>query len=180
MSRTRTLLTTVALVVGVIARSTSARSQCVNPPFAPNWLQQQKAPNVAAAPGPAHGGHTIATHVSITDQGLIDRVTYANVNADGTYPNLAAAQATITAALANDAARANNWRAGVGVGATHRVNYAAPNNIGRIAFPVGNPPTAVAVADTCAFAVVLRALPDGARYVVTLFPRPATPADNCH
>lgn len=177
MSRTRAL--TTAAVLAVTAISLQAQAQCVNPPFAMNWLQQQEAPNVPAAP-PPNGGHTIAQHVGKTDQQLIDRVLHAGVNADGTYPNAVVAQATITNALGANAGAINNWRNGVGVGVSQRFNYAAPANIGRVAFPVGNPPNAVTVTDTCAFAVVMRALPGGACYLVTSFPRPALPADNCH
>lgn len=179
MSQTRVLIITTAAFAGAMAAlSAPAQAQCVNPPFAVNWLQQQEAPNVPAAP-PPNGGHTIAQHVGKTDQQMINRVLNGGVNADGSYPNAGAAQVTITTALAANAVAVNNWRNGVGVGASQRFNYTAPGNIGRVAYPVGNPPNAVAVADTCAFAVVMRALPGGACYLLTSFPRPATPGDNC-
>ena len=178
MSHIRPLLVTAVLIAAATSLSTPAQAQCVAPPFGVNWLMQQEAPNVAAAP-PPHGGHTIAQHVGRTDAQLINRVITGHVNADGSYPNAVVAQATITAALTANAVAVNNWRNGVGTGATQRFNYTAGGNIGRVAFPVGNPPTAVSVTSTCAFAVVMRALAGGGCYLLTSFPRPPTVADHC-
>lgn len=178
MLHIRTLLVTAALVGVIASLSVPARAQCVNPPFGPNWLQTQEAPNVPAAPG-AHGGHTIGMHVNVADQALIDRVIFNHVNADGSYPNVPTAEGAITAALAADAVNINNWRLLANVGNTRRFDYARPHNIGRVAFPIGNPPNAVGLADTCAFAVIMRALPGGACYVLSSFPRPALVGDHC-
>lgn len=177
MTPLRPILTAAWLMAGAAAvLPYPAAAQCVPAMFPPNWLAQQEAPNVPAAP-PPNGGHTIAQHVGKTDPQLIARVVHGGVASDGSYPTVVGAQAAITTALAADAVAVNTWRGNVGVGAMRGFNYAAPAHIGRVAFLTAH--NAVAVTATCAFRAVMRALPAGGCYLHSAYPRPPTPADNC-
>ena len=176
MSRIRTLTATAALLVGTLALSSPLHAQCVPAAFPAGWLNAQEAA----------GGHTIARHVNQTLAQLINRVLNAGVPAAGSFPTVAGAQATITAALAANAAAINNWRAtgGIGgvpvnVGTTRAFDYANPANIGTVVYTVGNPPNAIGWGQTCAFRVVMRAAGGNTCTLLTAFPRPATPEDHC-
>lgn len=176
MSRIRTLIAALLLAGGPVCLPATAQAQCVPNPFPAGWLQAQEVA----------GGHTIARHVNQPLAQLINRIFNANVLAAGSYPTVAAAEATITAALTANAAAVNAWRAtgGIGgvpvnVGATRSFDYANAANIGTIAFTVGNPPNAIGWSQTCAFRVVMRAMGGNTCRLVTSFPRPATPADHC-
>lgn len=176
MSRLRALVATAALLAGTLTLSSPLHAQCVPAAFGAGWLNAQEAA----------GGHTIARHVNQTLAQLINRVLAGGVPAAGSYPTTAGAQATITAALAANAAAINNWRAtgGIGgvpvnVGTTQAFDYANAANIGTIAYTVGNPPNAIGWGQTCAFRVVMRATGGNTCVLLTSFPRPATPGDHC-
>jgi hypothetical protein len=176
MSRLRTLLAAALMSGATAALPATAQAQCVPAAFPAGWLNAQEAA----------GGHTIARHVNQTLAQLINRIFVAGVPAAGSYPTVAGAQATITAALAANAVAINNWRAtgGVGgvpvnVGTTRAFDYANAANIGIVAYTVGNPPNAVGWGQTCAFRVVMRATGGNTCLLLTSFPRPATPGDHC-
>lgn len=170
MSRSRTLLTTVAIVTGLLALPITAQAVCIPNNFPANWLQQQENA----------GGHTIARHVGQTDMQLSTRLQNQGLNAVGSYPSsgapypAAAAQATITAGVAANRNVINNWAANANAGATMAYNYvtAPPATIGRVAtWNNANPPAPV-VNNTCTFRVVVRATGGGNCYVLTSFPTP--------
>jgi len=176
MSRVRPLIATAAILACALALSSPLHAQCVPAAFPAGWLAAQEAA----------GGHTIARHVGQTNQQLVNRIFAGGVLAAGSYPNVAAAQPTITAALTANAVAINNWRANgavgggpVNVGATQAFDYADPANIGTIAYTVGNPPNAVGWGPTCAFRIVMRATGGNTCLLLTSFPRPATPNDHC-
>jgi hypothetical protein len=171
MSRVRTLLTAALMAGAAVCLSASAQAQCAPNNFPANWLQQQDNA----------GGHTIARHVNQSDQLLTTRLAnFPHIPAAGSYPALVAtAQATITAGLTSNAGAINNWANHAANGARQVYDYASAANIGRVATRNAPPPPAAIVSNTCTFRVVLHALGGGACYLLTSYPTPAAPADNC-
>jgi hypothetical protein len=176
MFRLRTVLAAALMVGAVASLPVTAQAQCVPVAFPAGWLNAQEAA----------GGHTIARHVNQTLAQLINRVLNGGVPAAGSYPTVAAAEATITAALAANAVAINAWRATgavgggpVNVGTTQAFDYANAANIGTVAFTVGIPPNAIGWSQSCAFRVVMRATGGNTCMLLTAFPRPATPGDHC-
>lgn len=167
MSRVRTLLTSIALIAGTIAFSTSPQAQCVPNNFPNDWLQQQE--NL--------GGHTIARHVGQTDMDLTNRLQSPNPpQAAGSYPASAlpdprylAAQTTIAQGLATRRQTINAWAATAPQNGPRSETFQAAAAVGRVARQ-----TAPAnVVDTSTFCVVLRADGNGGCRVLTSFPTPA-------
>jgi hypothetical protein len=176
MSRTRSFLASLLIAGATAILPGVAQAQCVPAAFGPGWLNAQEVA----------GGHTIARHVNQTLAQLFARILNAGIPAAGSYPTTPAAQGTITGALAANAVAINNWRATggfgggpVNVGTTRAFDYTAPANVGIVAYTVGNPPNALGSSNTCAFRVVMRATGGNTCLLLTSFPRPATPGDNC-
>ncbi len=159
LSKSIAFLASIA-AAGCIAFAQPASAQCIPVgPFPANWLTTQENA----------GGHTIARHVGLTDQQLVNRLTNEpNLNAASTYTSLPVAHAAITNALAGVAAAINQWAAGANPGATRADNF------GPTAAPVGRravqPPNLANIANRNTFRTVVRATGGGNCFLLTSFP----------
>lgn len=136
----------------------AAAADCIPDPFPVDWLEQQED----------LGGHTLSLHTNLSDQFLLDRLFYDQLNATSTYPNEQSADQDITGALSLDRDVINDWADQAYDGDTVSYDYTASDSVGIVAVW---PPNFNNIFSTNKFRVVLRADGYGNCLLLTSYPQ---------